>query len=118
MAATHTGIIAPPYHVQSTAAQTRAGFPYFAHHDSVSALWSKKWRRPCAAGIYPFTDANVEDFDPIFAELIKISNDDPHILYRPDDYAKPFFPVARQLAGEAEQAMSNDSTLEIGRAHV
>ena len=112
MAATSIGIIAPPYHVQSTAAKPRAGFPYFTHHDSVSALWSKKWRRPCAAGIYPFTDANVEDFDPIFAELSKISNDDPHILYRPDDYAKPFFPIAQQLADKAGEAMSNDSTLE------
>jgi hypothetical protein len=106
--ATNIDIVAPPYHVQSTAVKPRAGFPYFTHHDSVSALWSEKWRPPCAAGVYPFTDANVEDFDPIFAELSKISNDDPQILYRPDDYAKPFFPVAQQLASEAEELMSND----------
>ena len=34
-----TPIIAPPYHVQSTAAELRSGFPYFSYHDSVSALW-------------------------------------------------------------------------------
>ena len=107
-----TGIetVAPPYHVQSTATDVRAGFPYFAHHDSVSALWSRKWRAPCAAGIYPFTDGNVGDFDPIFAELSVISNDDPDILYRPDHYAAPFLPVARELVDRAEEAASNDNT--------
>lgn len=99
-------IIAPPYHVQSTSVNLRDGFPYFTHHESVSALWSQKWRVPCAAAIYPFTDAKVEDFDPIFTELSKTSGDDPHILYRPDDYAKSFFPVAQQLVCEAEYALS------------
>ena len=112
MAVVSTGIIAPSYHVQSTARTLRDGFPYFAHHDSVSALWSQKWRAPCATGIYPFTDAQVEDFDPIFAELIKISADDPAILYRPDDYAKPFFQVADQLVAAAQEAASNGNALE------
>lgn len=103
-------IIAPPYHVQSTATELRDGFPYFTHHDSVSALWSQKWRALCAAGIYPFTDAKVGDFDQIFAELSKLSNDDSGILYRPDDYAKPFFPVAQQLIAQAEDALVKGST--------
>lgn len=101
MAVMSTGIIAPPYHVQSTARTLRDGSPSFAHHDSVSALWSRKWRAPCAAGIYPFTDAQVEDFDPIFAELSEISADDPAILYRPHDYAKPFFRTSRVLVAAA-----------------
>jgi hypothetical protein len=96
----------PAYHVQSTATVLRDGFPYFAHHDSVSALWSKKWRGPCAAGIYPFVDGDVEDFDPIFAELVSLSGDDSEILGRPDDYAKPFFPVAERLAAEAEESLA------------
>jgi dienelactone hydrolase len=104
--------LAPPYHVQSTAMNLRDGFPYFTHHDSVSALWSQKWRAPCAAGIYPFTDGKVEDFDPIFAELRTISDDDPSILYRPDDYATPFLPVAHQLVTDAEAAAAHDSTGE------
>jgi hypothetical protein len=102
-------VIAPPYHVQSTAAELRDGFPYFSHHDSVSALWSQKWRAPCAAGIYPFTDAKVEDFDPVFTELIKVSGDDPAVLYRPDDYARPFFPIAGQLVTEAEAIRDDDA---------
>ena len=96
--------LAPPYHVQSTATNLRDGFPYFTHHDSVSALWSQKWRAPCAGGIYPFTDGKVEDFDPVFAELRRTSDDDPDILYRPDDYAAPFLPVGRQLLTDAEAA--------------
>ena len=107
MTGTSTGIIAPPYHVQS-----QQGFPRFTHHDSVSALWSNKWRAPCAAGIYPFTDGRVEDFDPIFAELARASADDPAILYRPDDYARPFFPVADRLAADAREAASNGNTVE------
>ena len=78
--------------MQSNATNLRKGFPYFTHQDSVSALWSQKWRVPCAAGIYPFTDGKVVDFDAVFAELQRISNDDPSILYRPDEYAKPFLP--------------------------
>jgi len=100
-----TSIVAPPYHVQSTAKDLRSGFPYFSHHDSISKLWAEKWRMPCQHGIYPFTDAKVDDFDPVFAELVKTSGDSSSILYRPDDYAKPFLPVAEQLiinAGEAE----------------
>ena len=103
---------APPYHVQSTAESLRDGFPYFEHHESVSALWSHKWRAPCAAGIYPFTDGRVEDFAPIFAELSRISADDPAILYRPDDYAKPFFPIADRLVAAGEEALSNGSVAE------
>jgi acetyl esterase/lipase len=111
MAAMSTGIIAPPYHVQSTAGTLRDGFPYFAHHDSVSALWTQKWRAPCTAGIYPFTDGRVGDFDPIFAELSKVSDDDPGVLYRPDDYAEPFFPVADRLVAAARDTASNGDTL-------
>ena len=99
-----TSIIAPPYHVQSTATDLRSGFPYFPYHKSVSALWAKRWRMPCQHGIYPFTDANVEDFDPIFAALVDLSNDDTAILFRPDDYAKPFLPVAEKLVAGASEA--------------
>ena len=103
-------ILAPPYHVQSTAATLRDGFPYFSHHDSVSALWTQKWRTLCEHGIYPFTDAKVEDFDPVFKELIKVSSDNPGILYQPDEYAKPFFPVAEDLVGLAGQAEAQGDT--------
>jgi hypothetical protein len=102
----------PPYHVQSTADMLREGFPSFAHHDSVSALWAQKWRGPCAAGIYPFTDGQVTDFDPVFAELVRLSADDPAVLHRPDDYAQPFLPVADRLVADAEKVLANGDTTE------
>ena len=67
--------------MQSTAKELRSGFPFFAYHDTVSALWSDKWRGPCARGIYPFTDALVDDFDPIFAQLVETSNDDSGVSF-------------------------------------
>ena len=95
----------PLYHVQSTATRLRDGFPYFAHHESVTALWETKWKAVCAHGIYPFTDANIADFEPIFQELRKLSGETADILKRPDEYAAPFFPVAQDLVdlgGKAE----------------
>ncbi len=106
MSTTPLAITVPPYHVQSTAEDLRAGFPYFSFHESVSALWATKWRAASAHGIYPFMDGRVEDFDPIFAQLVQLSGDDPAILYRPDDYAKPFLPAAEELVSDAERALS------------
>ncbi len=105
-----TPIIAPPYHVQSSAAELKNGFPYFTHHDSISALWAQKWRVPCQHAIYPFSDAKVEDFDPIFAELVKISGDNSDFLYNPDEYSKPFIPVAEGLISQAEAAENQGDT--------
>ena len=99
-----TLIKAPPYHVQLTAREVRGSYPYFSHHASVSALWKEKWRTPCSHGIYPFTDGNVADFDPIFAELARVSGDNSDILARPDDYAMPFLPVAEKLVHAATDA--------------
>jgi pimeloyl-ACP methyl ester carboxylesterase len=77
----------------------------------VQALWSQKWRPLCSAGIYPFTGAKVEDFDPVFAELSRNSHDDPAILRQPDDYARPFFPAASQLVAAAEETLSKGDAL-------
>ncbi len=98
------------YHIQETGSGLRDGFPYFAHHGSISAMWAKKWWPPCAAGLYPFGDGKVEDFDPIFAKLVEISADDASWLRRPDDYARPFLPVAQDLAGRGEQALADGRT--------
>ena len=65
---------------------------------------------PCSHGIYPFTDGHVEDFDPIFKELTEVSNNSSSILYQPDEYVKPFFPVAEGLVKLAAQAEAQGST--------
>ena len=108
--ASTTSIVAPPYHVQSTAKDVRSGFPYFAHHDSVAALWDGKWRVLCQHGIYPFTDADAEDFEPVFAALVRESGGGAGILYRPDDYARPFLPAAEALVARAEAAEARGDT--------
>jgi hypothetical protein len=95
-----TPVPPPPYHVQSLIDNPKA----FPHHESVSALWSEKWRKPCAAGIYPFVDGKVEDFDPIFEQLQAQSNDDVSILNDPDAYATPFLPVGAKLVERAHEA--------------
>ena len=64
---------------------------------TLSPLCGVKNGGRCAHGIYPFTDANVEDFDPIFAELVRVSGDQSNILYQPDEYAKAFVPVGEKL---------------------
>ncbi len=111
-------LVAPPFHVQSMAAGQRGGFPYFAFHESVAALWSQKWRTLCAAGIYPFTDGNVVDFDPIFEALIAASDGGPGLLHRPDDYARPFLPVGQRLADQAEDAAAKGRTAEARDLHL
>ena len=63
-------------------------------------------------GIYPFVDGKVEDFDPIFEQLVADSNDDPSILYDPDAYAAPFLPVGDALVKRAEAAEGNGNTSE------
>ena len=65
---------------------------------------AQKWRPLCEHGIYPFSDGNVLDFDPIFQELIEMSGDSSDILFRPDDYASAFFPAAEQLVKSAEKS--------------
>ncbi len=113
MTATSTEIVAPPYHVQSTAEILRDGFPYFTHHDSVSALWSQKWHPLSAAGIYPFTEAWVGDFDPVFAKLRIFSGDDPDFLIRePDEYARAFLPVGEELVSAAQKSAAEGSVVE------
>jgi hypothetical protein len=99
-------VLCPPFHVQTAAQGLKNGYPYFDHHDAVSLLWTHKWRPNAAAGIYPFFDGNVEDFDPVFAELVRISGDDPAILSRPDEYGAPFVPVAEDLTARAEGHLS------------
>lgn len=94
------------FHVQSGAAVLREGFPWFAYHASVSRLWAEKWRPSRAAGMYPFSDGAVADFDPTFAGLAAISGDHPAFLSRPDEYATPFLPAAQRLVGDAEKISS------------
>ncbi len=78
-------------------------------------LWTQKWRTSCEHGIYPCADGNVQDFDSIFAELVRVSGDRPDILYRPDEYAGPFLPAAANLVGMAGQAEARGDDAVAGK---
>lgn len=92
-----------PYHVQSSL-DNPGSFP----HNSISALWNLKWRKLASLGVYPFHDGKVEDFDPIFQELIRRNNDDYGVFYNPDVYAQPFLPAAEALIAEAKSAEKDE----------
>lgn len=79
------------------------------HHESIGALWETKWKKPCSIGIYPFFDGKLEDFEPVFGELIRSDLRPPYDF---DAYAAPFFPVASALEQRARAAeTSNDLPL-------
>ena len=42
------------------------------HHQSMEALWTRKWRFPCSLSVYPFHDGKLEDFEKVFDRLIKV----------------------------------------------
>lgn len=76
------------------------------HHESIKALWETKWKKPCSMGIYPFFDGKLEDFEPVFSQLIESHMRPPYDF---DAYAAAFFPVAEKLEHEAQAAQeAND----------
>ncbi|KAL7940440.1 alpha/beta-hydrolase [Trichoderma barbatum] len=100
------------YHVQKFV-DSQLSSPF---HRSVSALWEEKWKKLAFMGLYPFTDGKGEDFAKVFERLIVDSGDDPAILLKPDEYAKPFFPVGQDLNSEAlklEQAGDFNKACEL-----
>ncbi len=100
------------YHVQASVDNPQS----FTHHQSVSALWNSKWQKLATIGVYPFHDGKVEDFEPIFQELIRVNKDDYDVFYDPDRYAEPFIPAAEALmaaAQKAEQAGDKEKAREL-----
>lgn len=69
-------------------------------------MWNEKWKKLAHLGLYPFSDGKGEDFDEVFENLIQSSGDDPAVLFDPDEYARPFFPVAENLTSKAREAES------------
>lgn len=53
----------------------------------------------------------MEDFDPIFDELVRISSDSVKVLHDPDAFAAPFLPVAENLVENAK--VSRDIMLRL-----
>lgn len=61
----------------------------------------------CKIGVYPFTDGKLEDFEPVFNQLIESDIRPPYDF---DTYANHFFPAAEALVAKA-RAAENSSDL-------
>ncbi|KAH8890213.1 alpha/beta-hydrolase [Thozetella sp. PMI_491] len=73
------------------------------HHGHMDLIWNDIWRPLAVEQNVPFYDANVSDFDPIFADLIEASH---------GTFTEAFFPTAESLAKQAEDAeKANDTAL-------
>ncbi|EKD12710.1 uncharacterized protein L3040_006859 [Drepanopeziza brunnea f. sp. 'multigermtubi'] len=84
------------------------------HHEGIKQLWESKWKFPCSMSVYPFHDGKMEDFEPVFLELIK-----NHINEGTSPaYTEAFFPVAASLTerGDGEQDPEAASALYLRAA--
>ncbi|KAK6189547.1 Cut9-interacting protein scn1 [Pestalotiopsis sp. IQ-011] len=98
-----------PFHAQAAVDKTDT----FAHQDSITKMWALRWRDRCSRAEYPFGEASVADFDPIFASLAADFGDDAGALVRdPDGYAARFLPGGAALARRAEQAEQGQKIAE------
>ncbi len=76
----------------------------YSHVSGVKALWETKWKFPCSLSVYPFHDGRLEDFAPIFENLIKDNVNDAYS----DKYTEYFLPTAEKLTDEALSAQASD----------
>lgn len=70
------------------------------HHAGIQALWETKWRLPCAKAVYPFHDGALEDFEPIFLDLIARNINDG----TSPEYTLAFIPTAKSLERLGDEA--------------
>ncbi|CAM1509763.1 Fc.00g000980.m01.CDS01 [Cosmosporella sp. VM-42] len=83
------------------------------HHGHIDIIWNEMWRPLAIAQAVPFYDANVTDFDPIFAYLIQHSLSD---TYDPA-YTNAFLPTAANLVSQAEEAEKINNTKLAGELY-
>ncbi|CZT13746.1 probable yellowish-green 1 protein [Rhynchosporium graminicola] len=68
------------------------------HHEGIKQLWETKWKFPCSINVYPFHDGKMEDFEPVFLDLIKRNINDG----TSPEYTRAFFPTAAKLITQAD----------------
>ncbi|KAI2615419.1 alpha/beta-hydrolase [Hypoxylon sp. NC1633] len=78
-----------------------------SHHDGIRALWQDKWKHPCSLAVYPFHDGSIQDFEPIFLDLIARDVNDGTSA----EYTRAFIPTAEALerAGDAAAAKGDNA---------
>ncbi|XXH02182.1 hypothetical protein Hte_008550 [Hypoxylon texense] len=84
------------------------------HHSGIRALWETKWRFPCTKSVYPFHDGALEDFEPIFLDLIARRVDDGTSA----EYTLAFIPAARTLERRGDEAASRGQKEEASRLYL
>ncbi|KAL2837244.1 Alpha/Beta hydrolase protein [Aspergillus pseudoustus] len=78
----------------------------YPHKGSIKVLWETKWRFACQKSVYPFHDGNIEDFEPVFAQLIANNTNDA----LSDAYTLAFLPAAESLEQRASDALESGDT--------
>jgi hypothetical protein len=76
----------------------------YGHQGSIKKLWDMRWHAPCRRSVYPFHDGKYEDFEPLFAKLIKDEINDPFS----DEYTKIFNAAGQRLALMASSVIQQD----------
>ncbi|KAL6233789.1 hypothetical protein BDW75DRAFT_231663 [Aspergillus navahoensis] len=73
----------------------------YPHKGSIKTLWETKWRAACDKSVYPFHDGKLEDFEPIFEQLIAGNINDAYS----EAYTEAFLPFAGSLEQQAAAAL-------------
>ena len=77
------------------------------HHAGIKALWETKWKLPCSRAVYPFHDGALEDFEPIFADLIARGAGDGGTS---PEYTRAFFATAEVLERRGDEVLGDKAT--------
>ncbi|KAL4892276.1 Alpha/Beta hydrolase protein [Aspergillus ambiguus] len=80
----------------------------YPHKGSLKVLWETKWKFACEKAVYPFHDGCIEDFEPIFNDLISRNINDAES----DEYTTAFLPAAAALEERASHALSDGDTID------
>ncbi|KAK7743763.1 hypothetical protein SLS53_003782 [Cytospora paraplurivora] len=91
---------------QATAQKRKRSWPIVGVEGTVKpgalrAVWENDWKPACKKGSHPFQDGRLEDFEPIFDDLIEAHVDDP----TSPEYTLAFLSRAQELSLEAEDAL-------------
>ncbi|ROW07181.1 hypothetical protein VPNG_07347 [Cytospora leucostoma] len=92
---------------QATTQKRKRSWPVVGVEGSVKpgalrAVWENDWKPACKKGSHPFQDGRLEDFEPIFDDLIEAHVDDP----TSPEYTLAFLSRAQELSLEAEDALA------------
>ncbi len=92
--------VVPPPAERQWAMGAEAFHNVMPHHAGIEALWETKWKFPCTRALYPFHDGALEDFEPVFRDLVARTVDDG----TSPEYTRAFLPAAAALERRGDDA--------------